>query len=142
MNSLNFLDVNVWLALAWERHAQAESAREWFERTEDEQFLFCRFTQLGFLRLLTTEAVMGKDVKTMAGAWEVYEEWCADDRVGFLPEPGGLDRGLKDLTRSRHASPKAWADAYLAAFASAAGLKLITFDKSLGTRSAGSLILR
>jgi toxin-antitoxin system PIN domain toxin len=142
MNSLNFLDINVWLALAWERHAQAESARNWFEQTEGEQFLFCRFTQLGFLRLLTTQAVMGKDVKTMVGAWEVYDEWCADDRVGFLPEPGGLDRGLKDLTRIRHASPKAWADAYLAAFASAASLKLVTFDKSLGAKSAGSLILR
>jgi hypothetical protein len=40
---------------------------------------------------------MGKDVKSMAGAWEVYDEWRADDRVGFLAEPGGLDRGLKDL---------------------------------------------
>jgi hypothetical protein len=34
---------------------------------DDEQFLFCRFTQLGLLRLLTTESVMGKDVRTMTG---------------------------------------------------------------------------
>jgi len=40
MNTLNFLDANVWLALLWSR------ARSWFEQTGDEQFLFCRFTQI------------------------------------------------------------------------------------------------
>jgi len=73
MNSLNFLDTNVWLALVWERHSHAELARDWFSRCDDEQLLFCRFTQLALLRLLTTKAVMGKDVKSMAGAWEVYD---------------------------------------------------------------------
>jgi predicted nucleic acid-binding protein len=35
MNTLNFLDANVWLALAWSRHVHSERARSWFERADD-----------------------------------------------------------------------------------------------------------
>jgi toxin-antitoxin system PIN domain toxin len=141
MNSLNFLDTNVWLALVWERHSHAEVARDWFRQCGEERFLFCRFTQLALLRLLTTRAVMREHVKSMAGAWEVYDRCCSDERIAFLPEPDGLDPRLRALAKSRHPSPKVWTDAYLAAFASAAGLKLVTFDKALGSRSAECLVL-
>jgi uncharacterized protein len=141
MNSLNFPDTNVWLALVWERHSHSERARTWFAQSKDEQFLFCRFTQLALLRLLTTKAVMGKDVKSMTGAWEIFDQCRADDRVAFLPEPGGIDTGFRDLATSRQASPHVWADAYLAAFALAAGLRLVTFDKALGAKSPEFLLL-
>jgi uncharacterized protein len=141
MNSLNFLDTNVWLALVWQRHSQAEAAREWFDGCGDEHFFFCRFAQLPLLRLLTTKAVMGNDVKTMAGAWEIYDQCCADERIAFLAEPEGLDPKFRTLARSRHSSPNVWADAYLAAFASIAGLKLITFDKALRSRASACLVL-
>jgi len=88
MNSLNFLDTNVWLALVWERHSKSEAAREWFNRRELEQFFFCRFTQLALLRLLTNRTAMGADVRTMAGAWEVYDQCCLDDRIAFLAGTG------------------------------------------------------
>jgi uncharacterized protein len=141
MNSLNFLDTNVWLALVWERHLHAERAREWFNERGEEQFFFCRFTQLALLRLLTTKAVMGKDVQSMTGAWEIYDQCCADERIAFLPEPDRLDPKLREFARSRHASPHVWADAYLAAFASTAGLKLVTFDKALRSRLAECVVL-
>src|SRR5207302_5761793 len=54
MNALNFLDANVWLALIWSRHVHSERARLWFEQAGEEQFFFCRFTQVTVLRLLTT----------------------------------------------------------------------------------------
>jgi uncharacterized protein len=69
MNTLNFLDANVWLALLWSRHVHSERARFWFEQAGEEQFLFCRFTRLTVLRLLTTDQIMGKDTKTMSEAW-------------------------------------------------------------------------
>src|SRR5579872_4436098 len=59
MNTLNFLDANVWLALVWSRHVHAERARSWFEEAGEQRFIFCRFTQLTVLRLLTTEKIMG-----------------------------------------------------------------------------------
>ena len=84
---------------------------------------------------------MGKDVKTMAGAWDVYDKCCADERIAFLPEPDGVDPTLRALAKSRVVSPKVWADAYLAAFASAAGLKLVTFDQGFRSRAIGCLVL-
>src|SRR6267378_1429356 len=63
MNTWNFLDANVWLALLWGRHVHSEKARAWFERSADEQFFFCRFTQITVLRLVTTKEIMGKDAK-------------------------------------------------------------------------------
>jgi toxin-antitoxin system PIN domain toxin len=141
MNTLNFLDANVWLALLWDRHAHSDRAREWFQGCDDEQFLFCRFTELTVLRLLTTKRVMGRDVKSMAGAWEVWDQLWSDDRIAMLPEPDGLESRLRVYSRLKRASPKVWADAYLVAFASAAGLKLVTFDRALESRPVEVLVL-
>jgi toxin-antitoxin system PIN domain toxin len=141
MNSLNFPDTNIWLALVWGRHSHADLARKWFDQAADEQFFFCRFTQLALLRLLTTEAVMGRDVLTMASAWDVYDQCRADERIAFLAEPEALDPGLRSFSSSRRASPKLWADAYLAAFANTAGLKLITFDRAFRTKPVNCEIL-
>jgi predicted nucleic acid-binding protein len=51
-------DVNVWIALAAERHIHHLPARQWFNAIGDERLAFCRITQLGFLRLLTNKHVM------------------------------------------------------------------------------------
>jgi toxin-antitoxin system PIN domain toxin len=141
MNVLNFLDANVWLALLWGRHEHAERARAWFERSADEQFFFCRFTQLTVLRLLTTESVMGQDVRNMSQAWGVWDQVAADPQIAFLSEPENLETELRDSTRAHGASPKMWADAYLLSFAAVAGLKVITFDRALQSRGADVLLL-
>src|SRR5271169_4966611 len=141
MNTLNFLDANVWLALLWSRHVHSEKARAWFEGADDEQFFFCRFTQLTILRLLTTERIMGKDTKTMAEAWSVWDRVWADTRIAFLPEPDDFEREFRSRSRLPSRSPKVWADAYLLAFASAAGLKFVTFDRALRAQGATLLVL-
>jgi uncharacterized protein len=141
MNVLNFLDANVWLALLWSRHIHSEKAREWFDRSAEEQFFFCRFTQLTVLRLLTTESVMRKDVRTLSQVWELWDKIWADPRVAFLPEPDDLETELRAQTRSPSRSPKVWGDAYLLAFAVVAGLKLVTFDRAMQSRKADILIL-
>ena len=64
-----------------------------------------------------------------------------DDRVMFLEEPAGLDREFRTRSRLSTRSPKVWADAYLLAFASTAGLKLVTFDRALQNRGAEVLVL-
>ena len=141
MNTLNFLDGNVWLALLWSRHVHSEKAVEWFERCADEQFLFCRFTQITVLRLLTTEKVMGKDVRTMAEAWDLWDKIRADNRIAFLPEPEDLEPDLRKYSRLPSRSPKVWADAYLLAFVSKAGVKLVTFERALEARGPEVLVL-
>jgi uncharacterized protein len=141
MNILNFLDANVWLALLWSRHTHSEKAREWFERSSEEKFFFCRITQITVLRLLTTTAVMGNDVKKMHEAWELWDRVCADDRIEFLSEPEAIEQEFRPLSARQSPSPKVWVDAYLLAFASVAGLKLVTFDRALRSRGAEVHIL-
>jgi toxin-antitoxin system PIN domain toxin len=141
MNTLNFLDANVWLALLWSRHIHSQKAREWFEEAGEEQFFFCRFTQLTILRLLTTEGIMGKDTKTMSEAWSVWDRVWADTRIAFLPEPDDLEKEFRSRSRLSSRSPKVWADAYLLAFASVAGLRFVTFDRALRAQGANLLVL-
>ena len=141
MNIRNFLDANVWLALLWSRHEHWQRANAWFERAADEQFFFCRFTQLTVLRLLTTEPIMGKDAMSMSRAWNLWDEVWSDDRIAYLPEPAGLEPELRSRTRLGSRSPKVWADAYLLAFAAVAGLKFVSFDRALNTHGVDVLIL-
>jgi toxin-antitoxin system PIN domain toxin len=141
MNTLNFFDANVWLALLWSRHVHSERARLWFEQASEQQFSFCRFTQLTVLRLLTTQQIMGKDTKTMSEAWTLWDRIWADSRIVFLPEPDGLEKEFRSRSRLSSPSPKVWADAYLLAFTSVSGLKLVTFDRALKARDADVLVL-
>src|SRR5271166_2346979 len=108
-NTLNFLDANVWLALLWSRHAHSEQARQWFDSAAEERFFFCRFTQLTVLRLLTTEQVMGPDVRGMKESWDLWDRMWADDRILFLPEPEGLETEFRAHSRLASRSPKVWA---------------------------------
>jgi uncharacterized protein len=141
MNTLNFLDANVWLALVWNRHVHSERATLWFEQAGEQQFFFCRFTQLTVLRLLTTEQIMGRDAKSMSQAWDLWDRLWADSRIAFLPEPDDLEKEFRSRSRLASPSPKVWADAYLLAFASVAGLKLVTFDGALEARDGNVLVL-
>jgi uncharacterized protein len=69
-----FPDINVWLALTYEGHVHHTSAVNWFTTLSDDSgLIFCRFTQLGLLRLLTTGAIMGDEVMTQPEAWAAYD---------------------------------------------------------------------
>jgi hypothetical protein len=102
---------------------------------------FCRITQLALLRLLTTRAAMGLGTLTQIEAWEAYDCWIKTGGASFVGEPVGLDICFRSSTSSSHISPKTWADAYLAAFAEAAGLTLVTFDRALAEKVKDSLLL-
>src|SRR5689334_22617699 len=131
MKSFLFPDVNVWLALTHDRHVHHAIAANWFTG-QDGMLFFCRFTELGLLRLLTTEQVMGPDVLTQGKAWQAYRRWLADRRVEFHIEPQSeeFETLFERFSSRSRPSPKLWADAYLGAFAAAAGLTLITFDRA------------
>ena len=116
-------------------------AQLWFEQAGEEQFFFCRFTQVTVLRLLTTDQVMGKDARTMSEAWSLWDRIWADTRIVFLPEPDDIEREFRSRSRLSSRSPKVWADAYLLAFAAVAGLKLVTFDRALKSHGVDVLIL-
>ncbi len=111
------------------RHQQRDGALEWFDSTQAGDVVLCRLTRLGALGLLCTPTVMGPDVLQSARAVEAPEILEADERVVLLHEPDGLDATLKTLVGACATTPNHWTDAYLAAFARVAGLKLVSFDR-------------
>lgn len=125
-------DTNLWLALTLSKHMHHASARKWLElQTMPDSICFCRSTQQSFVRLLTTTAVLkpyGIEPLENHKAWAAYEAFVADDRIVFRDEPPGLETIWKKLGARRTSSPKLWMDAYLAAFALAAGAQLVTTD--------------
>jgi hypothetical protein len=127
------IDINVWLALTWDRHPQHVPASRWYGSIDDAALLFCRFTMLGLLRLLTNQKVMGDSTTTLAGALQLYDRWAQDPRVELAAEP----RGAETLFRQAiapfvlQAATKAVADCYLIGFAEAAGAHVVTFDRAL-----------
>jgi toxin-antitoxin system PIN domain toxin len=137
-----FPDINVWVALTYEGHAHHSNAVEWFATLPpDATFAFCRFTQLGLLRLLTAEAVMSDEVMTQPQAWAAYDRWLRDPRVEFAEEPPEVETRFRALTRLRQPATRDWADSYLAAFATVGQLTLVTFDRGLRLKAKSAILL-
>lgn len=126
-------DVNVWLALTLSGHSHHAVARAWFDaKTETESVLFCRATQQAYLRLLSTQAVLapfGLPPRTNREAWDLFARLTADERVGWISEPTGVEVQWRTWAAREAASPKFWTDAWLAATAHCAGLRLVTIDR-------------
>ena len=125
-------DVNFLLALCYEGHVHHPPALSWFNQLDELDVILCRSTQLGLLRLLCNSTVMAADVCTLQKAWDVYDLLSSDPRFEFSIEPDGLEPFLRQYTTSGLTSPKLWQDAYLAAFARAGKLRLVTFDQGFG----------
>lgn len=138
MSSLSFPDINVWLALAATEHVHAPAARSWWNR-ENGRIVFSRFTELGFLRLMTTAAAMGGRPLSIAEAWKVHDRFYDDDRIGFVAELPEAEILFRKYASAR-ASPKVWSDAWLLAMAEAADGVVVTFDRALGARGALCLL--
>ena len=125
-------DVNVWLATLVVDHPHHEVAVAWWRDRllpAGDRLAFCRVTQLGLLRLLTNERVMGRQRKSVRDAWSIYQDLLSLRAVVFAPEPEGTEERLAEHCRLSGAPRAFWTDAYLAAFARAGGLGLVTFDR-------------
>ena len=137
-----FPDINVWVALTYEGHVHHVTAAAWFATlSPDATLAFCRFTQLGLLRLLTVPAVMGDEIMTQPQAWAAYARWLQDPRVTLVDEPAGLETRFRALTRRRQPATKDWADSFLAAFATVGQLTLVTFDRGLRAKAKSVVLL-
>ena len=134
------------MTLSFQGHVHHNIAREWFELLDDRddaRLCFCRVTQLSFLRLITTEAVMGKDeVLSQRQAWDVYDRWFEDSRVFFLEEPANLEKMFRGIPKQTRPAAKDWADSYLLAFAETADLSLVTFDRAIKQKDGSVLLLQ
>ena len=141
MTRLCFPDVNVWLALALGRHVFHSKAAAWWEEDDSDAIGFCRLTQIGLLRQLTTAATMGGHPLTDARAWAVYDKFFEDARVKVFTEVPPLDDRFRGFSSSDRSSPKIWADCYLAAHAAANRARLVTFDRAFANYGVECLVL-
>jgi hypothetical protein len=134
--------VNVWVALVHGIHPHHHTAKAWEEAlSASDVLVFCRFTQLGLLRLLTNQSAMGEDVLTQAGAWAVYDALFDTGSIEFIDEPNGIDPVFRRQTTRHEVSTKQWADGYLEAFSIAANTPLVTFDRALAGKTPNSVLL-
>jgi uncharacterized protein len=127
------LDINTWIALAVETHPQHAAARQWYAEAElvHGDLVFCRQTEIGFVRLITQQAVMGQCFAaplTNAEAVEFVANVYMDPAVSRADEPATARSLWLELAAGPRASPNVWMDAYLAAFAIALGAEMVSFD--------------
>ena len=142
MNSPLLPDINVWVALNFDRHAHHGTARQWYASVPQSATLaFCRQTQLGLFRILTTSAVMGPEVQTQIECWQIYDRWIETGQVEWANESRDLEERLRALTGQAMSSPKDWMDAYLVAFTQSGQLTLVTFDRALAGKAKGPVLL-
>ena len=125
-------DVNVLFPLLVSRHSHRAAAVEWFDSTGIAEVALCRLARLGALRLLCNAVVMGPDVLQPEGALGALRALEYYERIVCVAEPPGLDRALEDCVAGCVSTPNFWSDAYLAAFASASLIELVTFDRGFG----------
>ena len=129
-----FPDLNVWLALSVAGHSHSGDAWSWANLLPREtRLIFCRYTQIGLLRLLTNQAVMGEQTLTLRKAWSVYDRWLADPRVDFYHEPRDADAEFRRVTEPFGTKPASkWiGDSWLLASSNGLQSTLVTFDKAL-----------
>jgi len=140
------LDANAWLALVVEAHPHHSVMNLYWKGLPSHMpRLFCRVTQMSFLRLLCNKQVMGESRLTMIRAWVLYDEIVSADNTLFIDEIEGqhLESEWRRITQTKASSGSTWTDAYLAAFASIGNFSILTFDQGFRKYSSiHSIILK
>ncbi|HEY4082760.1 MAG TPA: TA system VapC family ribonuclease toxin [Burkholderiaceae bacterium] len=127
-------DLNIWLALVIEDHPHHAIARQYWAECESLRAAgyrvhFNRATMLGLVRLLCQPKVMGAGVLDLAAAFDVYRQLREQPGVGLLVDRETSDALLAAWVGAKPPMPaRLWPDAWLAAQAESAGLRLVTFD--------------
>ncbi len=128
----SLFDTNIWVAALFPTHPFHQRARQSLaEATPAAPAVFCRSTQQGFLRLASTPVLLnayGAAGMTNRDALVALQSLLALPQVCEREEPPGLVPLWHRLAARDAASPKVWMDAYLAAFAIAGALRLVTLD--------------
>ncbi|MEJ1087557.1 TA system VapC family ribonuclease toxin [Microbacterium sp. Mu-80] len=122
MNRPRLLDVNVLLALSWDGHVHHERAHERFGSID--AWSTTPITELGLLRLLLTENVVGRPVTAAEAMGQLRAlrraegwSWVADDASPVTWTVAGDDlRGRRQVTDLQLVNIAASSDRVLATF--------------------------
>lgn len=141
----SLFDTSVWLAAVFPTHPFHGLAQQsLLEASAAAPAVFCRATQQSFLRLVSTPTLLkayGATGASNRDALLMLSALQALPQVGERDEPPGTVMLWHRLASRDTASPKVWMDAYLAAFAVAAGLRLVSLDRDFKNYLSGGLDL-
>jgi toxin-antitoxin system PIN domain toxin len=130
--SAALFDTNIWIAAVFTTHPCHGLTQQALQSaTPLEPAVFCRATQQSFLRLLSTPVIQktyGAEGLTNRDALVALDALQALPQCSQRDETPGVLALWRTLATRNTASPKIWMDAYLAAFALAGGLRLVTLD--------------
>ena len=121
-------DVNVWLALAVRQHPHHAAAAAYWKNLTGRSVWFYRVTMLGLVRLLSQPKVMGDQALTLTQAIAAYHQFALLPEVSLQPEPADCGDQRQHFL-STDTPARLLTDAYLAAFAVSARMRMVTFDK-------------
>lgn len=142
----SLVDSSVWVAAVFPQHPHhAEAQQELSAATPRAPALFCRATQQSFLRLITTPPLLrvyAAEAMTNRSAWTTFDLLRSRPSISLRDEPPGTVALWQRLASRDTASPKAWMDAYLAAFAISGGLDFVTLDRDFQAYQPHGLRLR
>lgn len=114
----------------------------WLESLDSGSVVFCRVSQMGLLRLLTSKSVMDDEVLSSRDAWRAYQKILTGERISFAPEPFTLEPEWQKLAAQDRPTPKVWTDPYLAAFTRASGMRSVTLDRAVLSLADEALLLK
>ncbi len=124
----DLLDASVWVPLSAPDHEHHQRALKYWNEEAAETLVFSRVTSLALLRLLSNPRVLGPAALSGGAAWQALATWLSVPGVEFMTEPAGVDALLMRWSGTLDLRSGIWTDAYLAAFASVSGCRLVAFD--------------
>jgi hypothetical protein len=128
MSAIDVPDLNLWLALIDPDHAHHARARRYWEHESAADIAFCRVTMLGLLRLLTHSRVMHGAPFTPAEAWDAYRAFAVLPEVCFVEDSLAAEKRFELWSRVPDIPAHRWTDAWIAALASSASARVVSFD--------------
>ena len=142
MNSPLFPDVNVWVALNSDLHTHHPAAWQWYEGVPTSATLvFCRADAARTFQYPDHRPRDGAGGSDTTRCWQLYDSWIATGQVALADEPRDLEERLRALTGQATSSPKnGWMPIWLPS-QTPAQLTLVTFDRALAGKAAGSVLL-
>ena len=133
MAAIDVPDLNLWLALIDPDHAHHARARRYWEHEAAAEIAFCRVIMLGLLRLLTHPRVMHGAPFTSAEAWDAYRAFAVLPEVCFVEDSLAAEKRFELWSRVPGFPSHRWTGAWIAALASSAGARVVSFDSDFTT---------
>lgn len=123
---MGLLDVNVFVALAWDAHVHHVAARRWFVDHASDGWATCPITESGFVRVSSNPRVLAHPI-AVADARAVLAAFRARPGHRFVAD----DVSECDSDVPPAAGHRQVTDAHLVTVAARARMKLVTFDRAI-----------